>query len=363
MQGSYHSFRETGTVNVHRKMLIALGVVAPYRLPVIGASLCIAVIGLGLLGAPRVAVAQSPSKVYRIGWLGHGSAPSGANRNVGDFQQGLRDGGYVDGKNVAIEYRYASGNAEQLALLAAELVRLPVDVIVTSGEPAALAAMKATSTIPIVMTEIGMDPVKAGLVASLARPGGNVTGLASLSNDLWQKRLALLKEFAPKASRLAVFWNPANPGNADCVAEIKAAGPALGMQLRYLEVSNANGLELAFASMAKEPIDALVTCLDNVTLEHAGSIADFALKRRLPTLTPLKEYVQAGGLVSLGAKLADQRRRAASYVGRILKGAKAADLPIERPTLFELVVNVTTAKAIGLAVPASFMVLADELIE
>jgi putative tryptophan/tyrosine transport system substrate-binding protein len=355
--------RETGTVNLQRIFLNAFDTAAPCRSHAIVAGLCIATFALGLFGAPGIAVAQSPTKIYRIGWLDHGDPPSGANRNVGDFQQGLRDTGYVEGKNLAIEYRYAGGNAEKLAALAAELVRLPVDVIVTSGEPAALAAKRATSTIPIVMTEIGMDPVKAGIVASLARPGANVTGLASLSNDLWQKRMALLKEFAPKASRGTVLWNPANPGNADCVAEIKAAAPALGMQVRYLEVSNASTLAGAFASIAKEPTDALVTCLDSVTLEHAGPIADFASKRRLPMLAPLKEYVQAGGLVSLGAKLADQRRRTASYVDRILKGAKPADLPIERPTLFELVVNVTTARTIGLAVPASFMVLADELIE
>jgi putative tryptophan/tyrosine transport system substrate-binding protein len=350
-------------VNLHSRILTSFRALAPCREQVIVAGFCIAIAVAGLLGAPHPAIAQSAAKIFRIGWLGNGSARPGPNQSVGDFQQGLRDAGYVDGKNVAVEYRYAGGNPERLASLAAELVRLPVDVIVTSGEPAALAAKRATGTIPIIMTEIGMDPVKAGLVASLARPGGNVTGLASLTNDLWQKRLALLKEFAPKASRIAVLWNPANPGNADCVAEIKAAAPSLGMQPRYLEVSNASALEGAFASIAKEPADALVTCLDSVTLERAGPIADFAVKRRLPMLAPLKEYIQVGGLVSLGANLADQRRRAASYVDRILKGAKAADLPIERPTLFELVVNVTTAKAIGFAVPASFMVLADELIE
>jgi putative tryptophan/tyrosine transport system substrate-binding protein len=360
---SRQSARETCTVNPNSKILIGFGAAAPCRSRTIVAGICIAIAAAGLLSAPSAAVGQTTAKIYRIGWLGYGSVPAGGNRNVGDFQQGLRDAGYVERKNLAIEYRYASNNPEQLASLAAELIRMPVDVIVTSGEPAALAAKRATSTIPIIMTEIGMDPVKAGLVASLGRPGGNVTGLASLSNDLWQKRLALLREFAPKASRVAVLWNPANPGNADCVAEIKAAAPSLGMQPRYLEVTNANALEGAFASIAKEPADALVMCLDSVTLERAGPIADFASKRRLPTLAPLKEYVQAGGLVSLGAKLADQRRRAAYYVDRILKGARPADLPIERPTLFELVVNVTTAKAIGFAVPATFMLLADELIE
>jgi len=340
-------------------MQIAFGVVASCR----PNAPCIALVALLLFGAPSIAAAQAPAKIYRIGWLGDGAPPSGPNRSVGAFQQGLRDAGYVEGKNVAIEYRYASSNAEQLAGLAAELVRLPVDVIVTSGEPAALAARRATTAIPIVMTEIAMDPVKAGLVASLGRPGGNVTGLASLSNDLWQKRLALLKEFAPKTSRVAVLGNPANPGNADCVSEINVVAPAMGIQVRYLEVSNASALDRALTSIAKESVDALVTCLDSVMLEHAGPIVDFALKHRLPTMMPLKEYVQAGGLVSLGANLPAQRRRATYYVDRILKGAKPADLPIERPTVFELVVNVTTAKALGFAVPATFMMLADELIE
>jgi putative tryptophan/tyrosine transport system substrate-binding protein len=312
---------------------------------------------------PSIVLAQSPAKIYRIGWLGDGGPQSASDRSAGEFQQGLRDAGLVETKNVAIEYRYATGDVERLPELAAQLVRLQVDVIVTSGEAAALAAKRATTAIPIVMTEIGVDPVKAGLVASLGRPGGNVTGLASLSNDLWQKRLALLKEFTAKASRLAVLWNPANPGNADCVAQIKAAAEPLGMQVRYLEVSNANALEVAFANIATEAADALVTCLDSVTLERARPFADFALKRRLPTLAPLKEYVQAGSLLSLGANLAAQRRRAAAYVDRILKGAKPADLPVERPTVFELVVNRTTAKALGLGVPAAFTLLADEFID
>ena len=312
---------------------------------------------------PSISAAQSPAKIYRIGWLGDGGPQSASDRSAGEFQQGLRDVGLVEAKNVTIEYRYATGDVERLPELAAQLLSLRVDVIVTSGEAAALAAKRATSAIPIVMTEIGVDPVKAGLVASLGRPGGNVTGLASLSNDLWQKRLALLKEFTTKSSRLAVLWNPANPGNADCVAQIKAAAQPLGMQVRYLEVSNTNALGNAFANIAAEPPDALLICLDSVTLERAKPLADFALKRRLPTMAPLKEFVQAGGLLSLGANFAAQRRRAASYVDRILKGAKPADLPIERPTLFELVVNVTTAKSLGIAVPASFMVLADELIE
>jgi putative ABC transport system substrate-binding protein len=353
----------TSTVILRMKIIIAFGTVPSCCSRGIVAGVSVALVALGLFALPNFAVAQSPTKIYRIGWLGDGGSPAGPNRSVEEFQQGLRDVGYVQGKNVAIEYRYANSDAERLAVLAAELVRVPVDVIVTSGEPAALAARRATSAIPIVVTEIGMDPVKAGLVASLGRPGGNVTGLASLSNELWQKRLALLKSLAPKATRVAVLWNPANPGNGDCVAEIKAAAPALGMQLHYFEVINANALASAFTGIVKEPADALVACLDSVTLEHAGSVAVFALKHGLPTLTPLKEYVQAGALISLGANLATQRKRVAYYVDRILKGAKAAELPVERPTLFELVVNLPTARALGLVVPASFMVLADELIE
>jgi putative tryptophan/tyrosine transport system substrate-binding protein len=208
-----------------------------------------------------------------------------------------------------------------------------------------------------------MDPVKAGLVTSLGRPEGNVTGLATLSEDLWQKRLGLLKEIAPRVSRVALLWNPANPGNASCVEEIKAAAPALRLQVLYLEVRDANTLDRAFATIASESADALVTCADTGLLEHAKPIADFALKRRLPMMSPLKEYVEAGGLMSLGVSLPAQRRRSAYYVDRILKGTKVADLPVERPTVFELVINQKTAKALGLALPASLLVLADDLIE
>jgi putative tryptophan/tyrosine transport system substrate-binding protein len=268
----------------------------------------------------------------------------------------------MEGQNVVIEYRYVNGNVERLPDLAAELVRLPVDVIVTSGESAALAAKRATKSIPIVATEFGMDPVKAGLVSSLGRPDGNVTGMATLSEELWQKRLGLLREVAPKIAGLAVLWNPANLGNASCVEEIKAAASTMRMQVRLLEVSDVKTLEQAFDSVAREPPGALVTCWDSVTLANAKAIADLALKLRLPTLTPLREYVQAGGLLSFGTSLSAHRRRAAYYVDKILKGTKPADLPVERPTLFELVVNVTTAKTLGLTLPAGLVVLADELI-
>jgi putative ABC transport system substrate-binding protein len=200
-------------------------------------------------------------------------------------------------------------------------------------------------------------------VASLGRPGGNVTGLESMGEDLWPKRLALLKEVAPKVTRVAVLWNPGNPGNATCLDELRAAAPGLGVQLRALEVRDANTLVQAFAAMTADPTDAIAICWDSVTLANARSIADFALSRRLPTLAPLKEYVQAGALLSFGASLPAQRRRTAYYVNKILQGSKPSDLPMERPTLFELVVNLRTAKALGLAVPPTIALLADDLME
>lgn len=316
-----------------------------------------------LLSAQVVAYAQPAAKVYHIGWLANSSASADADPSVKDFRQGLRDLGYVEGKTFVIDYRSANGNAERLPDLAAELSRLPVDVIVTTGEPAGLAAKRATRAIPVVAIEIALDPVRAGLAASLGRPGGNVTGLATLSEELWQKRLALLKELVPKLSRIAVLWNPRNPGNPYCLEEIKAVAPTLGMQVRDYEVNDGSAVERAFVAIAKESPDALATCWDSATLAHARAIGDLALKRRLPTVAPLKEYVQDGALVSFGLNLPAQRRRAAYYVDKILKGGKPADLPFELPAFFELVINVKTAKALGVTVPGGFLVLADEVIQ
>jgi len=319
---------------------------------------CIVAIAVALVATPMCAVAQQPAKMPRIGWLGDG-APSGG----GDFQRGLRDAGYIEGKNVLIEYRYAGGDVGRLPDFAAQFVQMPVDVIVTSGESAALAAKRATKAVPIVATEFGLDPVKAGLVASLARPDGNLTGLTSFSEDLWPKRLDYLKELAPRTARLGVLWNPSNPGNAVCVDELRAAAPKFGLQLHPVEIRDAKMLEAAFAALAKSPTDALATCWDSVTLKHAKEIADFALKNRWPLLAPLKEYAQAGALLSYGASLADQRRRAAYYVNKIIKGAKPAELPVERPTTFELVLNLRTAKALGLAMSPALSLMADDIIE
>ena len=312
--------------------------------------------------AVPTSIPQPTAKTYRIGWLSNDGGSSSADPGIKDFEQGLRDLGYVHGKSFVIEARYASGSADRLSELAGELSRLPVDVIVTAGEPAALAAKRATRAIPVVATEIALDPVRAGLVASMGRPGGNVTGLATLSEELWQKRLALLKEVIPKLSRLTVLWNPANPGNPYCLEEIRAIASTMGLQVRDLEVGDVNALESALTALAKDSPDALVTCWDRVTLAHASAIEDVALKGRVTTVAPLKEYAEAGALMSFGVSLPAQRRRAAYYVDKILKGSKPADMPFETPTLFELVVNLKTAKGLGVTVPPSFMVLADDLI-
>ncbi len=319
-------------------------------------------LGCVALLPPGPARAQTVAKTYRIGWLGHATQPA-AEAGAGDFQKGLRDLGYIEGRNVSVEFRYAGGDVGKLPELASELIRSNVDILVTSGEPAAFAAKRLTSTIPIVATEFGLDPVKSGLVASLGHPGGNVTGLSTISEELWQKRLALLRQMVPKLARTTVIWNPANPGNVSCVDEIQAAGRALGIQSVFIEVGDARALERAFATIGRQAPDAIVTCWDSVTLEFAHQIAEFALKRRLPMLGPFKEYVQAGGLVSFGTSLRAHRRRAAYYVDRILKGAAPSDLAIEQPTLFELAINLTTAKALGITVPTMLLVLADDLVQ
>ena len=317
-----------------------------------------------LLTLAWAAPPASPAKPYRIGVLGQGNPPTNEIPGA-DFRQGLRDWGYVDGGNVAVEFRYGAGKVDKLPELADELVRIKVDVIVTVGDSAALAAKKATTSIPIVATEFGSDPVKAGLVSSLARPDGNVTGLSSNSDALWGKRLDLLRQLVPRMTRVLVLWNPANLGNAACLEEIRAAATSMKVEVRAIEVGDANAIERAFPAIAKEAPapDALALCWDSVTLEYAHAIADFAIRRKLPTIAPLREYVRAGALMSSGPSLAAHRRRAAYYTDRIIKGAKPATLPVEQPTQFETVVNMATAKAIGIVVPSGLALLADELVE
>jgi putative ABC transport system substrate-binding protein len=312
-----------------------------------------------VLVAGPVLGAQPATKPFRIGWLG---ASTDASRGVTEFQQGLRDLRYIEGQNIVIEYRQSSGSISQLGELAAELARIPVDVIVTSGESAALAAKRTTKSIPIVAFDLAWDPVKAGLVASLSKPEGNLTGLASQSDELWPKRLGLLKQVKPKTTRLAVLWNPGNQGNASCVAEISAGAATLEMEVQPLEARDAASLDRAFATIGATSTDAIAICWDSATLANARSIAEFALNHRLPTVSPLREYVDAGALISYGPSLAAQRRRGAYYVDRILKGAKPAGLPVEQPTQFDLVVNAATAKALGISLPPIIAGLADDVV-
>ena len=312
-----------------------------------------------LVGASANVYGQSAAKHYKIGWLD----PGGSTAAAGDFLQGLRDLKYVEGKDFAIEYRDGEGTVNRLADQAAELVRLRVDVIVTVGESAALVAKHASATIPIVAIDLKQDPVKAGLVASLGRPGGNVTGLSSQSDELWEKRLGLLKEVMPRVSRVIVVSNGMDPGNASCPLEVHRAAEALGLEVVDLGASREWGLARESPISPRNPGDAVAVCWDDATLKHARAIAEYGSTHKLPTVAPLREYVKAGVLLAFGADLSAGRRRAAYYVDRIFKGAKPTDLPIERPALFELSVNLRTAKMLDLALPPALIVLADDVIQ
>ena len=317
--------------------------------------------GVVLLATPLVAEAQQAAKVPRIGYLSPLS-PSSDSIRIEAFRQGLRDLGYVEGQNIAIEYRYAEGKFDRLPDLAAELVRLKVDVIVASSTPGTLAAKNATSTIPIVMTA-SADPVPTGLISSLARPGGNITGLSLLSGELCGKRLDLLKEVVPKLSRVAVLLDPANPASLLQLRETEAAAKVLGVQLQPLEVRGPNpDFEKAFQATTRGRAGALITPDDAVILFYRTRIVDFAAKNRLPAMYGFRELVDAGGLMSYTANRSHLFQRAATYVDKILKGAKPGDLPVEQPTKFELVINLKTAKALGLTIPPSVLRLADEVI-
>jgi putative tryptophan/tyrosine transport system substrate-binding protein len=314
-----------------------------------------------LLAIGFSAEAQQPKKVPRIGFLGAASATSQASR-LDAFRQGLRDLGYVEGKSIIIEYRDAEGKFERLPKLAAELVGLKVDIIVTQGSPAVEAAKKTTSTIPIVMAT-GGDAVGSGLVASLARPGGNITGLSTLATDLAAKRLELLKEVVPKASLVAILLNPANATNPLQLKEIKAAAPALGVILLSVEVKGADDLETAFTAIRKNRAGGIIVLSDPMLGTHRRRIAEFTVKSRLPAIYPGPEFVDAGGLMSYGNNFDDLFRRAATYVDKILKGAKPADLPVEQPMKFEFIVNLKTAKQIGITISQSVLYRADKVIK
>ena len=320
------------------------------------------VFSLGALSAPLAAEAQPTGKVYRIGYLAPGSATV-SQLPVEAFREGLRELGLVEGQNIVIDYRFAEGRFDRLPELAAELVRLRVDVIMAGPTPPAMAAKKATGTIPIVMAGVG-DPVELGLIASLARPGANVTGLSfSVGMDIFGKGLELLREAVPKFRRVAILSNPGNPSHALAITNVKGAAGSFGVQLQLLEAREPNQFDDAFAAMAKERVDALLVVADGMFILHRARLADLAAKNRVPSIHGVRENVEAGGLMSYGPSTVAAWRRAAFFVDRILKGAKPADLPVEQPTKFELVINLKTAKALGLTVPATLLARADEVIE
>jgi len=313
-----------------------------------------------LLTAVSLAQAQQPRKVPRIGLLSTFSPRS--DYRIDAFLQGLHELGYIEGQNISLEYRWAEGRYERLPDLAAELVRLKVDVIVTHGKPGAPVAKQTTSTIPVVFVNVS-DPVGDGLVASLARPGGNITGLANFGVETASKRLELLKETVPKVARVAVLWNPGNPGGPLQLREMEAAAPALHVQLQPIEVRDPNEFDSAFSAMIRKRADALAGMGDAMFNTHRTRIVDFAAKNRLPAMHPGREYVEAGGLMSYGASVPDGWRRAATYVDKILKGAKPADLPVEQPMKFEFIINLKTAKQIGLTIPPNVLARADKVIK
>jgi putative ABC transport system substrate-binding protein len=307
----------------------------------------------GALVGPLAAEAQPAGRAYRIGSLG-------VDQDL--LRQALRESGYVEGPLLTIEWRSADGRPERFDDLAAELVRLKVDVLIAANPAAALAAKKATASIPIVLVHTP-DPVQLGLVTSLGRPGGNITGTTSLSADLSAKQLELLMEAIPQASRVAVLLNPLNPWHPLALKGAERATRSLRLHLQSVEVRAGENLEGAFTAMTKERADAVLVLSDPMTYFHRARIADLATKRRLPTMHGVRGYVDVGGLMSYWASQADLYRRVVSYVDRILKGAKPGDLPIEQPTRFELVINMKTARALGLTIPPSLLARADQVIE
>jgi len=321
-------------------------------------------LGLGLLAAPLAANAQQVGqKVPHIGIL---TLQKFSDPNLPDFwgafRQGLRDLGYVEGRNITLEYRSAEGKLERLSDLAAELVRLNVDIIISASTPATAAAKKATTTIPIIMESVA-DPIGAGFVASLAQPRTNLTGFSLMSVDLGAKRLELLKALIPKVSRVAVLWNPTNPAQKLMLPEAEGAARALGLTLQPVGLVDPGGLEGAFETIIKGQAHAVMVFEDALTVSNRRRIVELAGRHRLPAMYGLKYFVEADGLISYGPNQFEQFRRAAGYVDKILKGTKPADLPVEQPTKFELVINLKTAKTLGLTIPPSLLQRADQVID
>ena len=321
------------------------------------------VLGLALVlfAVPLTADAQQPGRAHRIGVI-PGMDRSGGTPYMEAFRQGLRDFGYVEGQNIAFEYRWGeAGRGGDVDKFAAELVRVNVDVIVVGTGQAALAAKKATETIPIVIA-VAPDPVREGLVAGLARPGGNITGLSYVSVDLAPKQLELLKSAAPRVSRVAVLWNRAIPVHAQLLREVEVAARTLAVTLQAVEVNDPDKLEGAFVAMKRERANGLLVLPNTMWTMHQARLLDLAARHRLPAMYSVVSQAEAGGLMAYAADARDNWRRAATYIDKILKGAKPADLPIEQPTKFELVLNLKTAKALGLAIPQSLLLRADRVI-
>jgi len=316
-----------------------------------------------LLTVSLVKVARPAGRPYRIGFLGVTSASTpGALRRVEAFRAGLHALGYVEGADVVVEFRWADGDAGRLAGLARELVLLPVDVLVTQGSFATRAAKDATSTIPIVMMAVG-DAIGAGLVASLARPGGNVTGSTFLGPQIYAKQLELLREAVPRVTRVAVLMNPDNPGNRTVLRELEGAARSMKVTLTPIDARGHGDLEGAFRAMAAQRVDGVVVSADALLTANSATIADLALTHYLPTTSAWWEFAESGGLLVYGANVYDLYGRSPRFVDRILKGAKPADLPVEQPTKFDFVINLKTAKALGLTIPQSLLLRADEVIQ
>ena len=320
----------------------------------------LAMIPGSLLAAPLAVGAQQAGKVWRIGLLSSGSH-SAAVARIDAFKQGLRDLGYVEGQNLAIEYRWAEGREDRLSALAADLVRLRVDIIVTQGTVATVVARRATSTMPIVFAVAG-NPVAAGLVASLTRPAGTVTGLAVMGAEMSPKQVELVRETVPGLTRIAALWNPSNSSSVPELKAAEAAARTFGMQFQPVEARDARGVDAAFATMTKQRAGAVIVLSDSMLFSQRTLISNLAAKNRLPAIAWTGEFI-AGLLMVYGPNVADMYRRAATYVDKIFKGAKPADLPVEQPTKFELLINLKTAKALGLTIPPSLLLRADQVIE
>jgi putative ABC transport system substrate-binding protein len=322
----------------------------------------LSVITFVLVVTGAVAQAQQPTKVPRIGSLNASSLSANPARTE-TFRRGLRELGYVEGKNIMIEWRFGEGKLDRLPALAAELVRLKVDIIVTGGPAPTRAAKEATVTIPIVMTNVG-DPVGSGFVASLARPGGNITGLSTLAPEIGGKQLELLKEIIPKLSRVAVLGTSTRPGHAQALREVELAAGAFRVQLQFLDVQTPNDIEIAFRAASKGRAEAvLMMVAGGVAGDHRTQVVELAVKSRLPAIYNSAEFVEAGGLMSYATSFTDLARRVATYVDKILKGAKPADLPVEQPIKFEFIINLKAAKQIGLTIPPNVLARADKVIK